>query len=205
MATPTEVKAVAEEDALRGRFYALLSNLLSAPPGAETLERLIGLEADETEIGEALGRLADAASRLTPDAVDDEYNALFIGLSRGEIVPYGSFYLTGFLFEKPLAELRSDLARLGVERVPGRAEPEDQIGFLCEVMHGLILGEFGDGSIKPQHDFFRTHVASWAETFFRDLEAAKSADFYRPVGTIGRLFLAVEREAMAMLGEKTPG
>lgn len=192
--------AISEEDHLRARFYALLATLLVAPPGAELLRDLARLEGDETDMGRALAALAEAAANGTPEAVEEEFNALFIGLTRGEIVPYASYYLTGFLHEKPLADLRTDLSRIGMEKAPDRAEPEDHIGFLCEVMYGFITRAYGDVDPAEERRFFEKHIDSWAGTLFTDLETAPSARFYRPVGTIGRLFLAVEREAFAMAG-----
>jgi TorA maturation chaperone TorD len=140
-----------------------------------------------------------AARNTSSREVEDEFNALFIGLAQGEVTPYGSFYLTGFLYEKPLARLRSDLARLGIAAADGASEPEDHIAALCETMAGLIDGRFGAPLTLPeQRQFFERHVAPWAGRFFDDLAGAKSARFYMPVGGIGRLFIDVEKEAFAM-------
>ena len=66
-------------------------------------------------------------------------------------------------------------------------------------MAGMILGEFGDAAtLSDQHKFFSTHLSPWATHFFKDLEAAKTASFYMPVGTVGRLFLEVEEQAFSM-------
>jgi TorA maturation chaperone TorD len=193
--------AVPEEDALRGRFYGLLAHLLVAPPTAETLAALTRLEPDETGLGQALGSLSGAARTVAVDEAEDEYNALFIGITRGELVPYASYYLTGFLYEKPLAALREDMERLGIARAEDVAEPEDHIASLCEMMHGLIHGSFGNaGDLVAQKRFFDAHLAPWASQFFQELEAADSAVFYRPVGTLGRMFMAIEGEAFTMVG-----
>ena len=199
---PMEVKArkVAEEDALRARFYGLLAHLLASPPNRETLESLGRLEGDDTEMGQALTKLAAVAETVSPDDAEAEFNALFIGLSEGEVIPYGSYYLTGFLYEKPLADLRWDLESLGIARAEGVAEPEDHIASLCEVMHGLITGELGGAAdIGTQRKFFDTHLHSWAPRFFEDLETAGQAALYRPIGTVGRVFMAIEREAFSMV------
>lgn len=205
MTAAADVSTVAEEDALRAHFYALLSRLTLAPPTAEMLADLSQLSGDDTEIGRALAGLGEAARAITPEAVAEEHTAVFIGITRGEVVPYASYYLTGFLNEKPLAEVRQTLAGLGVERAGGRPEPEDHAGILFEVMYGMILGRVGDGSLAAQKSFFDTHIDPWAETLFRDIEQAPSAVFYRPVGAIGRLFLAIERESLGMVGEKGEG
>lgn len=191
-------RPVADEDLMRAQFYALLSRLMTAPPDQEILGDLAGLRGDDSDIGRALAALGDAARATTAAAVEDEFNALFIGLSRGEIVPYGSYYMTGFLHEKPLADLRDDLAALGVERAPGHCQPEDHAGFICEVLCGLILGTYGEPDIEVQKKFFDTHISPWADALFADIDAAPSAAFYRPVAAIGRLFMAVERDAFSM-------
>lgn len=200
-------RGVAEEDLLRARFYGLLANLLVGPPDAATLGDLATLGGDDSPLGRALGALGTVAGATSVDVAEDEYNALFIGLTRGELVPYASYYLTGFLNEKPLAVLRRDLAVLGIERAPDRAEPEDHIGFVCEVMYGLVSGLHGPASRldgegeDAQRRFFNTHLDPWAEAFFSDLKTAPSARLYRPVADIGHLFLGIEREAFSMRGD----
>jgi TorA maturation chaperone TorD len=126
-----------------------------------------------------------------------EYHALFIGLGRGELLPYGSVYLTGFLQEKPLAELRQDLARLGLEVTEETHEPEDHAGALCEVM-GLMAGAPTDYSHETQKTFFAQHVGSWMTEFFEDLVKARDSGFYRVVGEFGKTFIALEKKYFAM-------
>jgi TorA maturation chaperone TorD len=157
------------------------------------LARLRLLRGGAGELGEAYAALGAAAS-VTPEAAEREYFQLFIGVGRGELLPYASYYLTGFLHERPLAELRSDLARLGVERARGVAEPEDHIAFLCETYAGLIAGAF---AADPQEaaPFFTRHIRPWAARLFADLEKAEAAGFYRAVAQLGRT--AVEIEAAA--------
>ena len=156
---------------------------------------------DDSDLGQGIQALARLAATLSPEAVEKEYNALFIGLGRGELLPYGSYYLTGFLNEKPLARLREHLAKLGIERSGDVKEPEDHIATLCEIMSGLIVGNFGEPlSIEDQHAFFNTHIATWAEHFFSDLEGADGSVFYAPVGKIGRAFMRIEIEAFRMEG-----
>jgi TorA maturation chaperone TorD len=132
-----------------------------------------------------------SAKHSDPAAVDDEYHTLFIGLGRGEIVPYGSWYLTGFLMEKPLGELRTDLEALGFERDPAVKEPEDHVAALCEVMALLIQ----DGSsVSTQSQFFLKHMTKWLDRFFEDLTHADSASFYQAVARFGAAFVAFERQ-----------
>lgn len=190
---------VAEEDLLRADLYAMLANLLAAPPDQTMLTRLSGFSGDTSELGEGIAALAKVAAATGPKAVKREYDALFIGLGRGELLPYASFYLTGFLNEKPLARLRGHMAELGIARNPDVKEPEDHIATLCEMMAGLIRGDFGAPlSLEDQHAFFNTHLATWAPHFFKDLEAAEGSAFYAPVGKIGRAFMDIEFEAFRM-------
>ena len=189
-----------EEELFRAQLYSLLSRLLAAAPDEAVLAALRSIGGDASELGQAFAALARKAAATTAAAAAAEYHDLFIGLGRGEIVPYGSHYLTGFLHEKPLAELRRDLARLGLERAAEVKEPEDHIAALCEVMAGLIDGSFGDPAPLPvQRELFERHIASWAERFFVDLEAAATANFYREVARIGGLFLGIETTAFAMV------
>ena len=135
--------AIDEVDVARAREYALLAALLVRAPDTDVLKRLAGLKGDPSPLGIAHLALAEAAAQTDSDRVQREYFDLFIGLGRGELLPYGSYYLTGFLHERPLARLREDLKPLGIARSEGSVEPEDHAATLCEVMAGLIDGRFG--------------------------------------------------------------
>lgn len=191
---------VSEEESLRARLYGLVARLLLAPPSADLLVYLQSIRGtDDSRIGRVLGQIGEAARTVPAADIAEEYHALFIGIARGELVPYGSYYLTGFLNEKPLALLRGDLARLGIARAESVAEPEDHIGTLCEVMAGLIAGEFGaPADLSVQRAFFRTHLGSWARRFFADLEYASAARFYAPVGRLGTLLIDLEEAGFDM-------
>ena len=182
-------------DAERARLFALLGRLLGGPPDQSLLASLRLLRQGEGEIGEAYAVLAAAAGATTPEAVEREYFNLFIGVGRGEVLPYASYYLTGFLHERPLADLRGDLDRLGTERAEGVAEPEDHIAFVAETFAGLIAGAFAAGP-EDAAPFFARHIRPWAARMFADLEKAEAAGFYRAVGRLGRI--AVEIEAAAV-------
>ena len=193
------VEEILPEDTARARQYQLLARFLAAPPDAGLLDLAAGFAGDESELGRALSELAERAGQTTPEAASREYHDLFIGIGRGELVPYGSYYLTGFLNEKPLAKLRGDMARLGIARADDVKEPEDHIAALCEMMAGLITGAFGaPQNLSAQRAFFDRHIAAWAPVFFEDLEKAKAAWLYVPLGTLGRVFMAIERTAFAM-------
>jgi len=189
--------AVAAEDTLdreRAALFALLGRLLSAAPDAALLARLRGLGGDGP-LGQALAGLAAAARDADVAGLEREHFDLFIGVGRGELMPYGSWYLTGFLHDRPLAELRGALRRLGVERAPGVPEPEDHIAFLCETFAGLIEGRFGGGGRDAATEFFALHLRPWAARFFGDLEKAAAARFYRAVGALGRVAVEIEGAA----------
>jgi TorA maturation chaperone TorD len=193
----TSTWTIDEVDAARAAEYALLSALLAREPDAALLERLAGLRGDASPLGLAHAALAEAAAATTPDRAGREFFDLFIGIGRGELLPYGSYYLTGFLHERPLARLRDDLGKLGIERAEGNHEPEDHAAILCEIMSGVIGGKFGTPA-GTDRVLFDRHLAPWIGRFFLDLERTESAGLYRPIGTLGRLFVGIEREAFAL-------
>ena len=184
-------------DLLRSHEYNLLAVLLGRAPTRNVLDRLCELKGDASPLGLAHLALADAAAAADPDALQREFFDLFIGVSRGELLPYGSYYLTGFLHERPLAKVRESLASLGIERAENIFEPEDHIAILCEVMAGLTSGQF-ETEAGADRQFFERHLRPWAPRFFADLETATSARFYRAVGRVGGLFMDIEAEAFAM-------
>src|SRR5215469_14820644 len=186
-----------EIDAARAREYSLLSALLRCTPSSDMLARLAAVRGDPSPLGDAHAALAEAAGATDAERVDREFFNLFVGIGRGELLPYGSYYLAGFLNERPLARLREDLARLGIERVEGETEPEDHAAVLCEIMAGFADGRF-DCPKDADRELFEKHLAPWIGRFFADLERAKAADLYRRVGTVGRVFIEIESEAFAL-------
>ena len=188
------------EDAHRSSLYALLSSLLGKAPSEEILSNLAALSGGAEEIGQSIETLALLARKVDIKTIQREYQNLFIGVGRGELLPYGRFYMTGFLNEKPLANLRDDMKRIGIARSEGNSDPEDHIASLCEMMSGIISNQFYTQlSIKEQRDFFGTHIGPWAKHFFRDLEGAEYSVFYAPVGRLGSAFIEVEMEAFRFL------
>ncbi len=199
-ATFTGVVPLEPEDQLRADTYRALGRLLAAPPDEQTL----GLFAqapvsDESNLLAIAWRmLATSAGRAIAQQVADEYEALFIGLGRGELVPYASWYLTGFLMEQPLAQLRSDMRQLGFERQEGVSEPEDHAAALCEIM-ALLAGDDEAGSLETQAIFFANHIGPWMARFFRDMQRAPSARFYRAVGQLGEQFTITDQRYLEMV------
>lgn len=185
-----------EADQLRANTYRLLAALLAAPPSDDLLHLLARPGAapegsNDLPMAQAWQLLRLAARDTDPARADDEYHDLFIGLGRGELVPYASWYLTGFLMDRPLAYLRQDLRRVGIERQAGVSEPEDHAAALCEAMVEIIAAG-ASVSLQWQQRFFKQHMAPWMGMFFRDLQQARCACFYTAVGRLGEAFLAIE-------------
>jgi TorA maturation chaperone TorD len=181
-------------DRARAREYALLATLLSRGPDAPLVGRLALLRGDATPLGTAHAALGEAAGRSSEASARREYFDLFTGLGQGLLLPYSSHYLTGSLYGRPLARLRETFQLLHIERTAD-SEPEDHIAVLCEIMAGLISGDIS-GPVGSDREFFEKHLAAWASRFFVDLEQAESADFYGRVGSVGRIFMEIEAEAL---------
>jgi TorA maturation chaperone TorD len=184
-------------DTARMEEYALLAALLRQAPDSVLLKALSGIRINSTPLGAAHAALARAAAEADPERLKREFFELFIGVRRGELLPYGSYYLTGFLNERPLARLRDDLRMLGIVRAEQQHEPEDHAAILCEIMAGLAGGVLS-AAPDAQKRLFEKHLAPWIGRFLADLEGLKKADFYRHVATVGRLFIDIETEAFAL-------
>jgi TorA maturation chaperone TorD len=185
------VAVVDEVDLARAQEYSLLSALLVRSPDAPMLGRLARLRGDTSPLGLAHTALGEAAARTDAASAAREHFSLFVGLGRGELLPYASYYLTGFLHGRPLASLRQALQRIGVERLDEQAEPEDHAPILLEIMAGLAGGAI-PAPAGTDREIFDDHLAPWIARFFSDLEQAASASFYASVGTLGRTFMEIE-------------
>ncbi len=188
----------AAEQWLRSRVYTLLAQLFADVPAPQLIAPLAAIDATDESgpLAEAWERLASAAADADPEALDIEYHALFIGLGRGEVMPFGSWYQSGFLMGRPLVQLREDLRAFGLEREDGVHEPEDHIAALFESM-ALLSGPDGE-PLARQRAFFNAHLASWVERFMQDLQQAGSAHFYRAVGAFGERFMVTEKQYLEM-------
>jgi TorA maturation chaperone TorD len=186
-----------ETDHARAAEYALLAALLSRGPDADMIEHLARLSGDATPLGAAHAALGSAAASMNPERIEREYFDLFVGLGRGELFPYASYYLTGYLHGRPLARIRETLKQIGIGRTERQSEPEDHIAALFEVMAGLASGQIiaPDGTDRT---IFENHLKPWAGRFFSDLERAESAAFYKSVGSLGRIFMEIESEAFSL-------
>ena len=194
---------VADDDVVRANTYSLLGALLAAPARREHFDLLANIDIPSTDgpstdgLMAAWSSLGRAAEHADVDAVDDEYHDLFIGVGRGELIPYCSWYLTGFVMDKPLAVLRSDLAALGFERQNDVKEPEDHAAALLETM--ALITASAEHGIDVQRRFFDRHLATWMRTFFADLQTAESARFYRAVGRFGDRFMTFEMQYLSIV------
>ncbi|MGR9117024.1 MAG: TorD/DmsD family molecular chaperone [Gammaproteobacteria bacterium] len=179
-----------QERHLRAQTYKLLARLLINPPDSELLAVLADLNPDpvETALSRSWQALSKAAKACDEARLRAEFQQLFIGLGRGEVLPFASYYLSGYLMEKPLAALRQDLKALGFQRRTSNKEPEDHISAICEVMAFLVMDQHVSESA-----FFQHHVVTWFDRFFEDLRGAPSAAFYEPVGQLGHAFVDFER------------
>jgi len=185
--------------ASRAMGYVLLATLLARAPSRDILEGVAGLKGDLTAFGESVAAVGKAAALTTPPDAEREFNRLFIGVERGELVPYASYYRSGFLQDRALLQVRAAMTRLGIERAPEVTEPEDHVAALLEIMGGLIDGSLiGPVPEQDQKNFFDEHLAPWTPRFFDDLRDAASSRLYHPVGILGRQFMEIESIAFAI-------
>ena len=197
--TAKKINEIDDEERLRADMYSFLASLLRTEPNKELVKQLTNLESDDSPIGKSIKTLSKLSSSLDLPTIRDEYVKIFVGVGRGEILPFASYYLTGFLKDKPLAKLRSDMKEIGIELAENVKEPEDHIASLFDMMSGLILGKFNKKfSIGEQKNFFNKHLAPWVDLLMRDIEGSKIAVFYSPIGTIGREFMEIERSSFSM-------
>ncbi|MGW8247384.1 MAG: TorD/DmsD family molecular chaperone [Acidiferrobacterales bacterium] len=190
-------------ETMRSNMYRLLAALTAAPPTEELLELLRRIDYDDApdstgQMTTAWKTMQLASEHATVESIDDEFHELFIGIGRGELVPYGSWYQTGFMMDRPLAYLRKDLAELGIERDEGVHEPEDHVGALFETMSLMTEADSGI-TIEKQREFFDNHLKSWIDKFFLDMQNARSARFYAAVGQLGKNFFEIEKRYLEML------
>lgn len=179
-----------DADLARADAYAVLAHLFFSPPQASVIEALRGARRDAggDEVSAAWNALCAAAGDA--GAIADEYAALFISVGKPEVSLYASWYLTGFLMEKPLALLRDDLQKLGLARQEQQQDPEDHMAGELEVMRHLIMR----GDAAWQQCFFQQHLQPWYGDFCAALRAAEASVFYRAVARFMQTFLDMERD-----------
>jgi TorA maturation chaperone TorD len=192
------------EELARAELYGLLARLWIAAPDVELLTQFRVAVTEAPQPGGYLEgpwqALVAAMRATTPEAAAAEYDALFGGVGKPEVFLYASYYLAGFLHERPLAQLRSDLAALGLARDETRGETEDHVASVFEVMRYLIAGEdVAVANLEQQRRFFRAHVQSWVEQMLDAVEAQPRALLWREVATLTRAFVQVETQGFDML------
>jgi TorA maturation chaperone TorD len=189
--------SVAPEEQARANFYALLSRLFYAPPDAGLLAALG--QADkldaEHELAKSWEALSTAAARADVEAVREEYETTFIGTGRAPVTLYTSAYSPRHTPEVPLAELRGELARLGLARRSDAGEPEDHIAALCDTMRHLIL----ERQLADQQRFFGRWIQPTAEPLCNAIDSNEHTVFYKHVGQMAKAFFSLERSGFEML------
>lgn len=195
---------VEPEDQVRADFYALLANVLYRAPDDRLLQAMLisaepaGEAADE--LSKAWAALAAASAIVSHDALQEEYAAVFVGMGRPPVMLFGSYYLAGFMNEKPLAELRGELTKLGFARDPEVMEPEDHLAALCDVMRALILGDVANGpaTVEEQRAFFARHIQPWVLQCCGAITLNEKANYYRKVAAFAKAFFEIEIQAFDM-------
>lgn len=204
-----EVASELAEELARADWYGTLASLWYAPPSQPVLDRIAAAATGGGALGAAWGELAQAAAGMDAETVRDEYERLFIGVGKPEVMLYGSYYLSGFLMEKPLAALRTDLSALGLQRADSMAESEDHIAALCEVMRQLIVSVAGpepaaDFGLAVQKKFFAAHLQPWVNALWDALEQRPDAMFYRPLARVARCYFDIEAQAFDLFVPEAP-
>jgi TorA maturation chaperone TorD len=203
---------LAPEDQVRADLYALLGTLYAGGPDRSLLRAIaqapaLGLPAfiDRTgspalELAVAWDNLRAASAAMTAEAAEQEYVDLFVGVGKCEINLHGSHWLTGFMMDRPLAELRRSLAGLGLQRKPDAALVEDHLSALCETMRLLIAGSAGHAPVdaQTQRQVFVAHIAPWIGRCTGAVRTHAIANYYRRVAEFTEAFMALEHESLVM-------
>lgn len=192
------------EELARAELYGLLARLWLAPPDADLIAQFQVAVTEAPEPGGHLEQpwqdLVAAMRATTPQAAAGEYDALFGGVGKPDVFLFGSYYQAGFLNERPLAQLRADLAQLGLARDEQNADTEDHIAFVFEVMRWLIAGDdVAVCNLEQQRRFFRAHVQTWVEALCDAVAAHPAAQLLRAVAGLTRAFVEVEAQAFDMI------
>ena len=203
--TPASLTAsTLDEETARAEVYGLLAALYYAAPTAELYENLrVAVTAAPAEgalLESPWGELVAAARAQSLEAVAQEHDALFGGVGKPEVYLFGSHYLSGFLNEKPLAALRTELAALGLARDEAMPETEDHVAYLCEVMRYLIAGDdVAVANLTRQREFFARHLQLWLPLMCEAIAQHPKARFYAALATFTQAFMSVEAQGFDML------
>lgn len=204
MSETSPVSSALDEETARAEVYGLLAQLYYAPPGAELLTALRVAVTDAPQQGafleEPWRELVGVARAMTDREVAGEYDALFGGVGKPEVYLFASHYRSGYLNEKPLAQLRGDLAALGLARDEAMPETEDHIAYLCEVMRYLIAGDdVAVANLSRQRAFFAAHLQPWVPAMCDAIAAHPRGRFYTALSEFTRAFMDVELQGFDLL------
>lgn len=204
MNEPIPVSSALDEETARAEVYGLLAALYYAPPGPELLAQLRVAVTEAPAAGgfleEPWRQFVGTVRDLSDEQVANEYDALFGGVGKPEVYLFGSFYLSGFLNEKPLAALRSDLAALGLARDEAMPETEDHFACVCEVMRYLIAGDDVEvANLTQQQKFFSAHVQPWVPAMCEAISAHPKARFYAALAGFTAAFVSVEAQGFDLM------
>jgi TorA maturation chaperone TorD len=193
-----------DEETARSEIYGLIAGVLYTSPAIELIAQIRVAVTDTPAAGafleEPWRNFVGVTRSMSDQAIKDEYEALFGGVGKPEIYLYGSHYLSGFLNEKPLARLRTDLNSLGLERSEVMSDTEDHFAYLCEVMRYLIAGDdVAVANLTRQREFFSTHIQPWASLMCDDIQSNTKANFYASLAALIRAFMGVEAQGFDML------
>lgn len=193
-----------DEETARSELYGLLAGVLYACPAIELIAEIRASATETPSAGafleEPWRNFVGVARSMSDQAIRDEYNALFGGVGKPEVYLYGSHYLSGFLNEKPLARLRTELNSLGLERSDEMSDTEDHFAYLCEVMRYLIAGDdVAVANLTRQREFFSTHIQPWVNTMCDDIQNNSKANFYASLAELTRAFMGIESQGFDML------
>lgn len=198
------VSSALDEEIARAELYGLLARLWYAAPDAALLDALQVAVTEAPMSGAFLEEpwraLVGVARGMDAAAAHAEYDALFGGMGKPEVYLFGSHYLSGFLNDKPVAQLRNDLDALGLAREEGIYETEDHVAFLFEVMRYLIAGDdVAVANLTRQRAFFATHVQSWLPAMCDAVAQHPKACLYAALAGFTGAFVEVEAQGFEML------
>lgn len=193
-----------DEETARSELYGLLAQAFYAPAAPELLANLRLAPTPSSAPGAVLAQpwhtLVGVARELTDAQIGAEFDALFGGVGKPEVYLYASHYLSGFLNEKPLARLRTELDRLGLARDDAMSETEDHIAYLCEVMRYLIADDaVAVVNLARQRSFFATHMQPWVGSMCDEIAQHPKARFYAALAALARAFMSIEAQGFDML------
>jgi len=204
MNDPIPVSSALDEETARAEVYGLLAALYYAPPSPDLLSQLRVAVTEAPAAGgfleEPWRQFVGVVRELSDEQVANEYDALFGGVGKPEVYLFGSYYLSGFLNEKPLAALRGDLATLGLARDETMPETEDHFACVCEVMRYLIAGDDVEvANLTQQQKFFSAHVQPWATPMCDAITAHPKARFYAALAGFTAAFVSVETQGFDLM------